>query len=264
MKMPERLVFIRHGESELNVISRRLKKSNEEYPEFSKTTPDREFRLSKKGVHQAQVTGEWLSKEYPKGFDIIYVSDFVRAKETCALICKSAGWNDVQIHVDPQLVERNWGVFNLKNSDRRKELLVAKKRDPLYFSMPHGETMLEVRTRTRVLLDRCARQFAGKRVLVISHGEYIEAIWSEIAKLRTETQKKFFESPAGDIKNCQVVEFKSDSQRLDEVRSSNPELKILGDWNKIARETLTPAQLLEEVNEYPHHIDENKKEDTNG
>lgn len=261
MKMPEKLVFVRHGESEMNVLSRSLKKNNEEFPEFAKTTPDREFRLSKKGVEQARKTGEWLKKEYPQGFDVIYVSDFVRAKETCALICEQAGWTNVEIHVDPQLVERNWGEFNSKNSERRKKMLELKKRDPLYFSMPHGETMLEVRTRTRVLLDRCARQFVGKKVLVVSHGEYIEAIWSEIAHLRTETQKEFFESPAGDIKNCQVVEFKSDTQRLAEVRSSNPNLNIWGDWTKIARETLNPQELLEEVNKYPHHIDENKKED---
>lgn len=254
--MPERLVFIRHGESELNVISRKLKKNDEEYPEFAKTTPDREFRLSKKGVDQAKVTGEWLKKEYPEGFDIIYVSDFVRAQETCALICQAAGWSDVPINVDPQIVERNWGVFNLKNSTRRKQLLALKKRDPLHFPMPHGETMLEIRTRTRVLLDRCARQFSGKKVLVVTHGEYIESIWSEIAHFRTETQKHFFESPEGDIKNCQVVEFKSGDRRLEEVRSSNPKLGTFGSWNKIDRQTLNPQELLDEVKKYPHHLDE--------
>lgn len=256
MKMPEKLVLVRHGESELNILSRKLKKSNEEYPEFAKTTPDREFRLSKKGVAQAKETGLWLKKEYPEGFDVIYVSDFIRAKETCALICKEAGWNDVKIKVDPQLVERNWGVFNLKNAERRKQLLKAKKRDPLHFPMPHGETLLETRTRSRVFLDRCARQFVGKKVLVVTHGEYIEAIWSEIAHYRTENQKEFFESPMGDIKNCQVVEFKSDEKRFSEVRSSNPQLQMFGDWNKIDREELTPDQLLEEVKKYQHYINE--------
>lgn len=249
MKMPKNLVLLRHGESELNVMSRRLKKTDDEYPLEFQETPDREYRLTIKGQEQAVKAGEYLKKKYKK-FDVIYVSDFIRARETVALACISAGWNDVQIKIDPQLGERHWGHFNKLPSALRKEILKNKKRDPLHFTMPDGETLLETRTRTRVFLDRCARQFGDKKVLVVSHGEYIESIWSEIAHLHTENQKEFFESHQGDIKNCQIVDFESKNGKFHTVSSSNASLGIFGEKEVIKKYTYTPQEILDEVKKY--------------
>ena len=260
ISMPSRLVMIRHGESEANLINRAIKKGIiTEYPEGFDQIPDREIRLSKTGCKQAKDTGPWLREQYPDGFDIIYVSDHTRAKETAALICESAGWHDVEIRIDPLLGERNWGRFCSAEAVRREEIMSYRRRDPLHNPMPDGETLLETRHRSRELLDRCAREFAEKRVLVISHGEYIEALWAEIAHMNTERQIEFFNSEAGDIKNCQVVEFSSINPSNDEnlgklrwVRSSCPQAGIDSEWNTIERIRYTPAQLLQQVECYPH------------
>lgn len=75
--------------------------------------------------------------------------------------------------------------------------------------------------------------------------------------MRTETQRTFFASEAGDIKNCQVVEFQSGANgKFSQVKSSNPDLSQFGSWTQINREDLTPEEILAEVSTYPNLVDE--------
>jgi broad specificity phosphatase PhoE len=257
--MPQRLILIRHGESEQNVINRLVKKGElPDYPPGFSSIPDREFRLSVQGRTQALQTGAWLKTAHPSTPEIIYASDHIRAQETAALVCKGAGWSDAKIRIDPLLGERNWGSWAAQPTHVRNEILSNAKRDPLNHSMPDGETMLATRWRSRELLDRCARQFGGKNVLVFSHGEYIKAVWSEIAHMSTEKQLEFFHSPQGEIHNCQVVEFSSEAPtsgqnngKLQWVRSSCPSAQISGEWKVIERAVLTPDEILSKLDRYP-------------
>lgn len=251
--MPERLVMVRHGQSDANLINKAMRAGElNSYPEGFTDIPDREIRLTEQGREQARITGKWLNQEYYQGFDLIYTSDHTRAKETAALICQSAGWHDVRIRIDPLLGERNWGRFALSDDELRERIMNYRMRDPLHTPMPDGETLLETRHRSRELLDRAAREFSGLNVLVISHGEFIEALWSEIAHMNTERQLTFFHSPAGDIKNCQVVEFGSTERCLDSVRSSCPQAGINGEWEEIERISYSPLDLIEQVERYPN------------
>jgi broad specificity phosphatase PhoE len=260
MHMPFQLVMLRHGESEANLINRALKQGIiSEYPPGFDKIPDREIRLSKEGRQQALKTGEWLRNEYSVGFDKIYVSDHTRAKETVGLVCKSAGWHNSEIRIDPLLGERNWGRFTQLSQTRREEIMNNRGRDPLHNPMPDGETLLETRHRSRELLDRCAREFTQQRILVISHGEFIEALWSEISHMNTERQINFFNSEAGNLRNCQVVEFSSiDPQTIEYtgkfqwVRSSCPQLRISSSWQKIERTKYLPEEILAQVERYPN------------
>jgi len=259
--MPRRLVLIRHGESEANLITRAIRaKIITEFPPSFAQTPDREFRLSSNGREQAVKTGEWLRTQYPNGFDVIYVSDHIRAKETAGIVCNAAGWSAADIRVDPLLGERHWGDFAYLSAAEREEFLELKQRDPLHVTPPNGETLLQTRARSRILLERSVRQYAGQTVLVFSHGEFIEASWAEIQHMTTEQQRTFFHSPAGDIKNCQVVEFASvhptaaeeGEGKLRWVRSSCPSAGLEGDWAALTPRRFTPAELLAEVQHYPH------------
>jgi broad specificity phosphatase PhoE len=259
LSMPARLVVVRHGESEANVINKAIREGViADYPDWFSATPDREIRLSPKGCLQAEETGRWLRQQYPQRFDVIYVSDHTRAKETVAHLCQSAGWGDARIRIDPLLGERNWGNFSSTERALRDSIMDGRERDPLHNPMPDGETLLETRHRSREFLDRCARKFVGLNVLVISHGEYIEALWSEIAHMNTERELAFFKSKEGDIKNCQVVEFSSCNPETDEPaagfcwsRSSCPHSGISGSWGKIKRESYSAEELLLQVERYP-------------
>ncbi len=260
LEMPACLAVVRHGESEANLVQRAVKEGVlSEYPQGFSSIPDREFRLSKLGCQQAEKTGLWLKEQYPGGFDVIFVSDHVRAKETAALVCRSAGWEDVTILVDPMVGERHWGRFSEAEAQVRDRIMGERRRDPLHAAMPDGETLLSTRHRSRILLERVSREFAGAHVLAFSHGEYIEALWAEIEHMSTERQREFFHSEAGDIRNCQIVEFSSvdpvsneNDGKLRWVRSSCPQAQVFRDWNRMAPKKFTPTELLEQVYRYPN------------
>ena len=56
-KMPRRLVLVRHGESEANIVQKALKNGTiSEYPKGISEIPDREIRLSTLGRLQAEAT----------------------------------------------------------------------------------------------------------------------------------------------------------------------------------------------------------------
>ena len=260
--MPKKLVMIRHGESQANLINRAIKNGIiSEYPPGFAETPDREIRLSKNGVMQVEKTGPWLREQYPDGTRRPHRrihKDHARAMETVSHLCLQAGWENVEIRVDPLLGERNWGRFVEQDLETRNAIMKNRLRGPLHNPMPDGETLLDTRLRSRELLDRCAREFTDKRVLVVSHGEFIEALWAEIAHMNTERQLEFFHSDAGDIKNCQVVEFSSVDPKTDEntgklrwVRSSCPQAEIFREWVPIERIKYKPADLLEKVGRFP-------------
>ncbi|MCP4135525.1 MAG: histidine phosphatase family protein [bacterium] len=257
---PNHLVLVRHGQSEANVIQKAVKNGVlSEYPGELSQTPDREIRLSKLGREQAEATGPWLNRNYPDRFDAIFVSDHVRAKETSALLCLSAGWSNCKIFVDPLLGERSWGRFGEADSHTRDRIMLERKRDPLHAAMPDGETLLATRHRSRVLLDIIYREFSEKNVLVFSHGEYIEALWAEIEHMTSERQREFFNGPHGHIRNCQIVEFssvnphtKSSDGRIRWVRSSCPHIEEFGHWKPASPVKFSPDDLLKQVDSYKH------------
>lgn len=263
--MPSRLTAVRHYDSDANLINRAIKAGHvKEYPAGFSEIPDREIRLCEAGRRKGPPTGQWLSKHYPERFDVIYVSDHTRAKESAGITLEAAQWSDVKVRIDPLLGERNWGRFAAMARDRQEQIMENRGRDPLHNPMPDGETLLETRHRAREFLARCAREFGGQRVLVFSHGEFIEALWAEIAHMSTEHQKEFFSSPQGNIRNGQVIEFarsnpetqtedpaKPVARSLYWVRSSCPAQDIAGEWLKIDRRTYSPAELLEQAARYP-------------
>jgi len=260
LRMPSRMVLIRHGESQSNIVQKAIKKKTiATYPEGFTQIPDREFRLSKKGQEQAKITGSWLKTQYPQGFDIICVSDHIRARETAALVCQYADWHDCQIRIDPLLGERSWGNFQSSHEHKRDALMALRRRDPLHAAFPDGESLLFTRLRARNLIQKAAAQFADRRVLIFSHGEYIEAFWSELAHWSTEKSLNFFHSGAGNIRNCQVVEFSnsnpntlSDEGLLRWVKSSCPYAEIYGEWAELPYKKFNPRELLKTVDKYPH------------
>lgn len=257
--MPRRLALVRHGESDANVIQKRFKKGKiKDYPPRYKKTPDREFRLSGKGVKQGRDTGKWLGSEYPDGFDSYLSTNHVRGEETAATISISAGWHDSAWFVDPLLGERSRGDYSSLTPAQRRDFEERKKRDPLHATLPNGETMLWTRMRSRTLLERSAREHSGMDVIVVVHGEFMEAVFAEIAHMTSEEQARFFHSKAGDIRNCQVIEFSSEDPvsghyvgKFRWWRSSCPSAGIYGKWRPITRQTFTPKQLKARVAKYP-------------
>ena len=76
MTMPKRLVQIRHGQSEANVVQKNIIELDPEVVREIYARPDWMQRLSPLGIEQAKAAGNWIRREIGMlaGFDVIYVS----------------------------------------------------------------------------------------------------------------------------------------------------------------------------------------------
>lgn len=172
-----RIVFIRHGESEANVL------------EEVNDNPARIVNLTEKGREQAIAAGEAL-----RGTPFVhaYASEFPRTRQTAEIILRQQG---CALSIDSRINERRSGMDGLPV--RMFNDLVRP--DRLRIRPAHGESFLEQMGRVRSFLDDLAESHHRGPVLAVSHQDPILAAMALTA-----------EDPAavatGHLANCQQVE----------------------------------------------------------
>jgi broad specificity phosphatase PhoE len=141
MAMPNDLVFVRHGESEANIIQKADKAgAPHENHEIVSERPDWEQRLTDEGIRQAQQAKKWIDANLggAASFDLRYFSPFLRTRETAAHL---GGAERVDWIVDDRVTERSWGIFGmLSKAERAKCFGLTSKlfeRSP-WFTAPEG------------------------------------------------------------------------------------------------------------------------------
>ena len=158
------LVLVRHGESTWNAKG--------------VWTGWQDPPLSEKGFEEARQAGEQL-KEI--SFDIAFVSDLVRAKQTLDEILTVTGQKPEIIEAQA-LRERNYGDYTEKNKwDILKELGeegFKKLRRGWDVPIPNGETLMDVYNRViphyeSEILPKIKQ---GKNVLISAHGNSLRAL----------------------------------------------------------------------------------------
>lgn len=164
MAWPSLWVFVRHAESEGNLLSvqdrTRLEVGSQNYP------------LTERGRNQAIITGRWLRKNF-RTFDVYYTSYYRRAKETLGLMYPSA-----QVFEDSRLAEAQRGIYHVLTEAEVGEKmpweLERKGREGLYhYRPPGGENWADVEMRVHSFFGTVARDCAGLRVLTIVHGHWL-------------------------------------------------------------------------------------------
>ena len=215
MGMPRRIVFIRHGESEANVVQKWDKQGKDvmsaEILAIRKRT-DYKHRLSKKGISQAIQAREWVNKNILEvgEFDTYFVSSFFRARETAAII--SANVPEIKWEIDDRLAERNWGVHGTLTIAERKELYEVTDKlmndDPFHAAFEGGESIWGVKNeRIRNLMNTWAREQDGKNIIVVTHGDLIRAARVGFERVLPEEYESIKNYPAYKVKNCQCLEY---------------------------------------------------------
>ena len=161
------IVVIRHGQSLGNVIDMEIKCGN-----FKHCTPeliangDPYWPLSELGRQQARQAGEYLRERFPKGFERVFCSPYVRAQQTLANL-------DVgEAVLEPLLQEQDWG--RLVGKDIIHNLLAHVDFDRRYpfdvhLRPPDGETVAEVHDRIERFWERELSNCQGKNVLIVTH-----------------------------------------------------------------------------------------------
>jgi alpha-ribazole phosphatase len=130
--------------------------------------------LNVTGRSQALVLAKTLGDQH---FEAIYSSDLQRAYETARAIAQPHG---LPVLIDLRLREINQGAWEGMLGDeiarRYPSEWAARERDPLHFSPPQGESVVEVASRINAAMDDLASAHAHGPVLVVSHGLALAAI----------------------------------------------------------------------------------------
>jgi broad specificity phosphatase PhoE len=123
-------------------------------------------QLSERGRQLARDLG---ARRRDDVFDAVFSSDLRRAVETAEIAFTGT---NLPLHQDERLRECNYGDLNGAPVDR----VHAERSSRIEVPFPSGESYRDVVDRTRAFLRELARDYDGKRVLIISHSANLWAI----------------------------------------------------------------------------------------
>ena len=216
MKWPEYIVLVRHLASIYNTLKARkladplyrefLEAFNEDWEgpkakylaerigfKFSLRMSDADTPLEKSLAEQGKIVGQELKKliNIP---DVIFVSPYLRTRETLTRMI--GGWpelSQVETIYDERIREQSHGLVTIYNDWKLFAVLhpdqkiLRDQEGPYWYQFPQGESTPEVRDRNRLWIQMVIREFAGKKVLVITHHLNILAILANL--LRWDTRE---------------------------------------------------------------------------
>lgn len=179
------ILFVRHGESEANVLELMYGSSN--------------YKLTPKGKEQARKAGRIIENmEFIP--DRIYVSSLVRTHETL----ESMGFSMEDATEDARLDERHLGDleglnYQLLHRDK-PEIFEDWNSDWLRYKPGGGESHLDFSSRIIDFMDEFQdEERKGERILVVCHGGTMKTIFSHIFMHQIDT---FFNI---EIYNCSIM-----------------------------------------------------------
>ncbi|MCC7160586.1 class I tRNA ligase family protein [Candidatus Nomurabacteria bacterium] len=154
----------RHGEAMSNVkavLSSKLDENN---------------KLTEKGIQDVK---ENANKHINEKFDYIFASPLARTKETAILISETLGLDNSKIVFDDRLLELQVGDLDGKSIE---EYTKYTKSFPDYFetAFPNGESRLDVHKRMGDFIYDLENKYSNKKILIISHGDPILALYSVV------------------------------------------------------------------------------------
>lgn len=242
MKWPELLLMIRHDVSAYNVLSARKKKSRlykeflaafDQDPnsdkarilaaavqeEFALDTGDANTELLDREAKRATEVGIKLRRQYRhRAPHVIFVSPYKRTKLTLEGLVR--GWPElaeVKVVEDERIREQehglallynDWRVFHATHPDQGR---LYMREGAYWYRYPQGESVPDVRERNRSWIGSVVRDFAGKRLLAVTHHLTILATRANFERWDAErfVQVDRLEKPI----NCGVTAYRGDASK---------------------------------------------------
>lgn len=123
--------------------------------------------MNETGVEQVRLAAKAIQLD---DWDVVLTSPLTRAKQTAEIIASHVGFDEV---IEQELlIERSFGeAEGLSHEQWRAKYSNLDE-------IPGGESRTQLAARSQQLLDHISSQFAGKRVLAISHGALIRGLLS--------------------------------------------------------------------------------------
>jgi 2,3-bisphosphoglycerate-dependent phosphoglycerate mutase len=156
-----RIIAIRHGETNWNVVSR--------------IQGHLDIELNDHGRWQAQQLTHALRHEV---IDAVYCSDLSRARETAQAFCSSLGLTPQEVRA---LRERHFGDFEgltwtELEAQFPSDSQAWKSRDPDWLP-PNGESLSQLRERIQTCLSELASAHADQQIVVVTHGGVLDVLY---------------------------------------------------------------------------------------
>ncbi|MFH5835772.1 histidine phosphatase family protein [Proteiniclasticum sp. C24MP] len=188
------MLFVRHGESEANVLELMYGSSD--------------YRLTENGKEQARKAGKMIEK---MGFtpDALFVSSLSRTHETL----ENMGYSLSNAISDQRLDERHLGdlegveyhMLHKENPD----LFVEWNEDWLHYKPGGGESHFAFEKRVASFLKDLQEKYTnGERILVVCHGGTMKTIFSHVFMHGADS---FFNI---EIYNCSIMRLKKHRDRF--------------------------------------------------
>lgn len=188
------ILFVRHGESEANVLELMYGSSD--------------YRLTDNGKEQARKAGKIIKM---MGFtpDAIFVSSLSRTHETL----ESMGYPLTEAISDDRLDERHLGdleglEYRLLH-EKEPELFTQWNEDWLHYKPGGGESHHAFQKRIVSFLDDLKEKYKnGERLLVVCHGGTMKTIFSHVFMHDTDS---FFNI---EVYNCSIMRLKKHREKF--------------------------------------------------
>ena len=176
------IILIRHGETEWNLTGR--------------WQGHADSALSVRGISQAQALGERMKGE---DVDVVYASDLERALHTSRLVGGPSGW---QARSMPALRERDLGVLEGLTTDEMKETQPDVYQSFMEggpdYQPPGGESFRQFFDRCSRAIDSLANEHSGQKVVAVTHGGVLGAVFRKVLKISLEAERNFL------LLNCSI------------------------------------------------------------
>lgn len=215
MKWPLSVTLVRHGQSRYNAL-RTIKDKDPEYRAF-KAAFQADYRsaetrrlaeemrqryalnmsdygtpLTVAGKTQGRVTGSKLHENIPLP-DVILCSPYLRTEETLTALMQ--GWTalgEVEVITEDRVREQEHGLSLLYSDWRMFHTFHPEQKQlhdllgPYWYQYPQGESVSQVRDRTRMVLGMLVREYAGKHVMLVTHHLTILSLRANLERLTPE------------------------------------------------------------------------------
>ena len=152
-KSGNRYRFLRHGESERNI------------KDVVSSSVSDTYALTEKGRAQAKEAAGTLGK-----VDLIFTSEFVRARETTEILRSQLGLSEEVVRIDPRLNENGAGSLDGKSSKEFHAIFDHRLIELFDTPIEGAETLTSLRNRLGEFLYELEETYQNKEIVIVSHG----------------------------------------------------------------------------------------------
>ena len=206
---PERLWIVRHGQSAGNVARDAAEAGGLKLIDIQ--VRDADTPLSDLGKQQSIALAGWFA-EHDEQLrpDVLLTSPFRRSQQTLEAIAAALALASVDIQADERLREKEFGILDRYTkhgiAEHFAELAEQRARvGKFYFRPPGGESWCDVILRLRSVVEEIRRDYAGRRVLIVSHQVVVNCFRYLLEKMDEQTILEI--DRRGDVPNCGVTEY---------------------------------------------------------